>query len=46
MKNLLAGFIEWQKIFDRVNWTKLMYILKEIGIEKFKTKLSIHGSEC
>jgi hypothetical protein len=38
-----AGFIEWQKIFDRVNWTKLMQILKETGIEKLKTKLNIHG---
>jgi len=26
-------FIDWQKAFDRVNWTKLMQILKETGIE-------------
>jgi len=26
-------FIDWQKAFDRVNWTKLMQILKEIGID-------------
>jgi len=25
-------FIDWQKAFDRVNWTKLMQILKEIVI--------------
>ena len=26
-------FIDWQKLFDRVNWTKLMQILKKIGID-------------
>jgi len=26
-------FIDWQKAFDRVNWTKLMQILKENGID-------------
>jgi hypothetical protein len=26
-------FIDWQKAFDRVNWTKLMQILKKIGID-------------
>ena len=25
-------FIDWQKAFDRVNWTKLMQILKKTGI--------------
>jgi hypothetical protein len=25
--------IDWQKAFDLVNWTKLMQILKEIGID-------------
>ena len=25
--------IDWQKAFDRVSWTKLMQILKEIGID-------------
>jgi len=45
-EELCAGFIEWQKIFDRVNWTKLMQILKETGIERLNRKLSIHGSEC
>jgi hypothetical protein len=27
-----AFFIDWQKAFDHVNWTKLMQILKGIGI--------------
>jgi len=26
-------FIDWQKAFDRVNWTKLMQILKISGID-------------
>jgi hypothetical protein len=26
-------FLDWQKAFDRVNWTKLMQILKKIGID-------------
>ena len=26
-------FIDWQKAFDRVNWTKLILILKGTGIE-------------
>jgi hypothetical protein len=30
---LCICFIDWQKAFDRVNWTKLMQILKETGIE-------------
>jgi hypothetical protein len=30
---LCACFIDWQKAFDRVNWTKLMQILKDIGID-------------
>jgi hypothetical protein len=25
--------IDWQKAFDRVNWTKLMQILKGTGID-------------
>jgi hypothetical protein len=32
-EELCACFIDWQKAFDRVNWTKLMQILKEIGID-------------
>jgi len=30
---LIVCFIDWQKAFDRVNWAKLMQILKEIGID-------------
>jgi hypothetical protein len=32
-EELSVCFIDWQKAFDRVNWTKLMQILKETGIE-------------
>ena len=32
-EELSVCFIDWQKVFDRVNWTKLMQILKEIGID-------------
>jgi len=30
---LCVCFIDWQKAFDRVNWTKLMQILKRTGID-------------
>jgi hypothetical protein len=32
-EELCACFINWKKAFDRVNWTKLMQILKGIGID-------------
>jgi hypothetical protein len=32
-EELCACFIDWQNTFDRVNWTKLMQILKETGID-------------
>ena len=32
-EKLCVCFIDWQKAFDRVNWTKLMQILKRIGID-------------
>jgi len=32
-EELSVCFLDWQKAFDRVNWTKLMQILKEIGID-------------
>ena len=32
-EGLSVCFIDWQKAFDRVNWTKLMQILKETGID-------------
>jgi retron-type reverse transcriptase len=38
-EELSVCFIDWQKTFDRVNWTKLMQILKETGIDWRKIKL-------
>jgi len=32
-EGLCVCFIDWQEEFDRVNWTKLMQILKETGID-------------
>jgi len=32
-EELSVCFIDWQKAFDRVNWTKLVQILKETGID-------------
>jgi len=32
-EELCVCFIDWQKAFDRVNLTKLMQILKRIGID-------------
>ena len=32
-EGLCVCFIDWQKAFDRVNWTKLMQILKGTGID-------------
>ena len=31
--------IDWQEAFDRVNWTKLMQILKRIGIDLRERRL-------
>jgi len=28
-----ACFIDWQKAFDRLNWTELMQTLKETGVD-------------
>jgi len=36
---LSVCFIDWQKVFDRVNWTKLMQILKETGIDWHERRL-------
>jgi len=38
-EELSVCFIDWQKAFDRVNWTKLIQILKEIGIDWRKRRL-------
>jgi hypothetical protein len=32
-EELSVCFIDWQKAFDRVNWTKIMQILRENGID-------------
>jgi hypothetical protein len=32
-EKLSVCFIDWQKAFYRVNWTKLMQTLKETGID-------------
>jgi hypothetical protein len=32
-EELSVCFIDWQKVFDRVNWPKLMQILKETDID-------------
>ena len=32
-EELCICFIDWQKVFDRVNWAKLMQILKISGID-------------
>jgi hypothetical protein len=32
-EELCASFINWHKAFDHVKWTKLMQILKGIGID-------------
>jgi hypothetical protein len=36
---LCACFTDWQKAFDRVNWTKLLQIVKGTGIEWRKRRL-------
>ena len=38
-EELSVCFIDWQKAFDRVNWTKLMQILKETGIDWHERRL-------
>ena len=38
-EELCICFIDWQKAFDRVNWTKLMHILKISGIDWSERRL-------
>jgi hypothetical protein len=38
-----ACFIDWQKVFDRVNWKKLTQILKDNCIE---WREIVYESEC
>jgi len=37
-EDLIICFIDWLKGFDRVNWTKLMQILNETGIDSRERK--------
>jgi len=39
-EELCVCFIDWQKAFDRVNWTKLMQILKGTGIDRCERRLT------
>ena len=32
-KDMYAVFVDLEKAFDRVNWKKLMWILKTIGVD-------------
>jgi hypothetical protein len=36
---LSVCFVDWKKAFDRVNWTKLIQILKENGIDWHERRL-------
>ena len=38
-EGLCVCFINWQEALDRVNWTKLMQILKRTGIDWRERKL-------
>ena len=48
-EELCVCFINWQKAFDSVNWTKLMQILNGTGIDRCEKNIYqhiVHGSEC
>ena len=32
-KELFVCFVDYEKAFDRVNWVKMMGILKDLGID-------------
>ena len=38
-EELCVCFIDWQKAFDRVNWAKLMHIIKKTSIDWCKRRL-------
>ena len=38
-EELCVCFTDWQKVFDRVNWTKLIHILKGTGIDWCERRL-------
>jgi hypothetical protein len=41
-------FIDWQKVFDRANWTKLMQILQGNGIDWRERRLisKLYMDQC
>jgi hypothetical protein len=47
-EELCACFVDWKKAFDRVNWTKLMQILKGNGIDWRKRRLirNLYTDQC
>jgi hypothetical protein len=47
-EELCACFIDWQKAFDHVNWTKLMQILKGIRIDWRERRLisKLYMEQC
>jgi hypothetical protein len=47
-KELSVCFIDWQKAFDRANWTKLIQILKETGIDWGERRLisNLYMAQC
>jgi len=47
-EDLCVCFIDWKQAFDRVNWTKLMYILKGTGIDWRERRLisNLYMAQC
>ena len=47
-EELYVCFIDWQKAFDRVNWTKSMQILHGTGIDWHERRLisNLYMAEC
>jgi len=48
-EELCACFVDWMKAFDRVNWTKLILILKETCYRPARKKIDqqiVPESEC
>ena len=45
---LCVCFIDWQKAFDQVKWTKLMQILKGTGIDWGERRLisNLYTAQC
>jgi hypothetical protein len=47
-EELCACFVDWQKAFDSVNWTKLMQILRGTSIEWRERRLiiTLYTNQC